>query len=172
MKVLFLDIDGVLNSDRSFLAHKLDPLLQWEGRSHHQLDNCIDPVAVGLLNLVLRHDVKVVVSSTHRKFFPQLPALKEYIRELGVQGEVIGATPDLWKTPNIDAGEATRGHEIDAWLSGHGAGFTHFAIVDDDSDMLAHQLPFFVHVNGRVGLDRDNLGRLQELLALPEPLWA
>ena len=169
MKVIFLDIDGVLNSDRSFLAHKLDPLLQAAERPGQQVDNCIDPIAVALLNLVLRHDVKVVVSSTHRKFFPQLPDLKRYIRALGVQGEVIGATPDLWKV-GADKWH-TRGDEIDAWLDGHGAGFTHFAIIDDDTDMLAHQLPFFVHVNGRLGLGREHVAQLQRLLDLPEPLW-
>ena len=168
MKVLFLDIDGVLNSDRSFTAYKLNAALNVE--PNEQVYNCIDPIAVNLLNLVLRHDVKVVISSTHRKFHPELPALRSYISELGVRGDVIGATPDLWKSTQV-GDWVSRGHEIDTWISEHGKDFTHFAILDDDEDMLVHQLPFFVQTDGRVGLNVLNVLKLQKLLDLPDPLW-
>ena len=165
MKVLFLDIDGVLNSDRSFLAYKLNAVLNVE--PNEQVYNVIDPIAVNLLNLVLRHDVKVVVSSTHRKFHPELPALRNYLVELGVRGDVIGATVDGWQLKWEDG---RRGAEIQEWLDRH-PHVTHFAILDDDSDMLDHHAPNFVHIDGRVGLSTHNVQRLQKILDLPEPLW-
>jgi hypothetical protein len=165
MKVLFLDIDGVLNSDRSCLALREEA--ENAETASERLYHRIDPVAVGLLNLVLRHDVKVVVSSTHRKFHPRLDNLCRYIADLGVKGEVISATVDGWA---LKWDDDRRGVEIQEWLDRHPQ-VTHFAILDDDSDMLDHQLANFVHVNGRIGLTVDNLMQLQSILELPEPLW-
>lgn len=63
MKAIFLDIDGVLNSDRSFLAYNTI-----EGNTYY--DNLfahIDPIAVGLLNrLIDKSGAKNVFSTSHR----------------------------------------------------------------------------------------------------------
>lgn len=132
MKVLFLDIDGVLNSARSCVAN--------HGYPHSFDQNQItmfDHIAVGLIRgLCVKGDVSVVVSSAWRVLHHWEAIGK------GLDLPTIGATPQL-------LGE--RGGEIAEWLKDHPE-VTQYAIVDDDDDMLPEQRPFFVKTNGMDGL--------------------
>jgi len=111
MKVLFLDVDGVLNSADWF--HKLDPKVK--GAIHE-----LDPKAVKRVQHVLEVTGAVIVlSSTWRK----LPELRKIIEAAGL--------PIFDITPSHDDGH--RGDEIIAWLEAwHGV--EAFAIIDDDTD--------------------------------------
>lgn len=132
MRVLFLDIDGVLNSTRSCIANR--------GYPHDFTPACrnmFDEIAVKLVQGLCRHgDIKVVVSSAWR---------------IGRTHEEIGrglGLPTIGKTPSLPA---SRGHEIAHWLASHPE-VERYAIVDDDPDMLTEQLPFFVQTDGHEGL--------------------
>lgn len=129
MKVLFLDIDGVLNCRRSAVAFKGYP---HPGR--HQ--NKFDRVAVELVRRLGRRGVKIVLSSTWR---------------LDDDYKKICRLPIIDRTPVL-RDSLTRGHEIDLWLSWEVGGIEKWAIVDDDSDMLPEQAANFVHVDGINGL--------------------
>jgi HAD domain in Swiss Army Knife RNA repair proteins len=108
MKVLFLDVDGVLNSADWF--HKLDPKVK--GAIHE-----LDPKAVKRVQHVLEVTGAVIVlSSTWRKI-PNLTA-------------AIGL-PIYDVTPVHDSGH--RGTEIRMWLNAH-PDIETFAIIDDDAD--------------------------------------
>ena len=143
MRVLFLDVDGVLNSIRSCYAYG--------GYPHTFDENCrskFDWTAVSLIQRICRNsDVKVVISSTWRKFFTY-----QEIGE-GLDLPVIDSTPEL---------PGWRGYEIKDWLDRHPE-VTEYAIIDDDSDMLPEQKPFFVHVDGRNGISYDNFKQLLEI---------
>ena len=124
MKIIFLDIDGVLNS-RPYLIASHDPF----GRSDEE---CIDVKAVMRLNDIVRQtDAKVVISSTWRlNWSPE--EIETMMKKRGFIGKVVGATTAL---------PTTRGHEIQAWLS-TAIGVKSFVVLDDDSDMdvLMHRL--------------------------------
>lgn len=158
MRVIFLDIDGVLNS-ASFVRKLEDKHRVLDHGDHFRpkrnttctcfaLENQIDAAAVARLNrLVSETDAKVVISSSWRKLFDPIE-LHRILSEHGLIAEIIGETPDAhnegtrfdMKMEYGSAGERLyRGHEIDYWLRYQGEGVTHFVILDDGSDMEMHQ---------------------------------
>lgn len=135
-KILFLDIDGVLNSHRSLVAANGYPL-DFSPKGMKQFDM----VGVGLIRrLCSDPDTSIVLSSTWRLHFTAFEVAK------ALDLPVVGVTPNL---PGI------RGLEINAWLSRHPE-VERYAIVDDDSDMLPDQLPFFVKTSGFDGITWRN----------------
>ncbi|MGV9714074.1 HAD domain-containing protein [Gordonia sp. NPDC003424] len=123
MKVLFLDIDGVVNSRRTSVRH---------GRIVG-----IDPtLAKRVRRIIAETECEVVLSSTWRLW-------EENVAE--VRAEV---TPDLYgMTPSIPL--APRGDEIEQWLADHPE-VTRYAIVDDNDDFASDQ-PLF-RTSWEVGL--------------------
>lgn len=123
MKVLFLDIDGVLNCATS----------NWQHRGFIG----IDPYMVAILNRVLeKTGAQVVLSSTWR--------LGEQSREEVRQQVVdfIDVTPSLRRPSDKGFHDyPERGLEVKDWLDRHPE-VTCYAILDDDSDFLPDQ-PLF-----------------------------
>jgi hypothetical protein len=128
--ILFLDIDGVLNS-REFLKR--------EGLSQ------VDLITVRRLNRIV--DVtkaEVVISSSWRTFADtNTPEkIERFLDENGFSGSVSGMTPVLGCEEHIKRGwerchDAHRGHEIAAYLKKRfqDTDYPSFVILDDDSDM-------------------------------------
>lgn len=147
MRVVFLDIDGVLNSTRFLTA--FDALA-----TYHRWDQpWIDTTAVGHLNLILKATgACVVISSTWRRL-RDLDALTTHLKNHNLEGQVIGATPDL---TYLDRGDRPlwRGDEIEHWITSYPRKVD-FVILDDGRDMgrLAHRL---VQTDIAVGLTYDN----------------
>lgn len=117
MKILFLDIDGVLNSRQFFLKVAGQNLLP---------DDKIDPDMVARLNQITdATGAHIVVSSTWRYAYQNnLSGLQSMLKRHGVTGLVIGMT-------NTD--NHARGLQIKQWLDWH-ANADAFVILDDDSD--------------------------------------
>lgn len=185
-RVLFLDVDGVLNSWALFKRRKgieTHPATPTEKKRIKEIKKLagdsfypgtaarialnlairdlrsIDPVGVAFLNdLLARSGAKVVVSSTWRKWYPP-DVMAKVLSHSGFTGEVIGATP--YDLPRIQEGPyATsyplRGHEIQHWLDSQSEPPTHFVILDDDTDM-AHLSDRLVRTDMAVGLTRENV---------------
>lgn len=159
MKVLFLDIDGVLNSHAYMIA--LPGAFDRDDWVH-----MLDPAPCARLARVLaRTGAAVVISSSWR-----VGRTPEEIRELlarrAVVAEVLGATPYNPRAPiDRDARIYTaheRGYEIAAWLAEHPE-VTAFAIVDDGSDM-AHLRDRLVQTTWERGLLDEHVERLCALL--------
>lgn len=126
MKVIFLDIDGVLNC-----AGTTD---RWPKNSGML---GIEPAKVKIFNNILRRtDARVVLSSTWRHDDDWLRTMKAN----GLHSRYfIDRTPRM---PLMGGAEMMeRGKEIQAWLDKHPE-VTKYAIIDDDSDMLPEQ-PLF-----------------------------
>jgi len=128
MKVIFLDIDGVLN-------------LYCESRDEygccfhqHLVDN--------LKRLIDKTGAKIVISSTWR--FSGLVIMKEMWEKRNLPGEVVGITPNFMKHYGTTL---CRGKEIDAYLEEHPE-INNYVILDDDNDMEPHQLKNFVMTSG------------------------
>jgi len=146
MKVLFLDIDGVLNSTRSCIANKGYPHdFSPEGMP------MFDSIAVSLIRgLCARGGVSVVVSSAWR--------ITHHWDAIGRALEL----PTMDRTPSL---LGVRGDEIAHWLEAHPE-VTQYAIVDDDADMLPEQFPFFVKTDGHEGLSYANFAQLCSLFGV------
>ena len=113
MKVLFVDCDGVLNSERWFIEDMRNGGVSFGLRS-------VDPAAVEMLREVLRVTGAVPVLTS---LWRLADACVEALRAAGL--------PITEMTP-ILRGDANRGEEIRAWLEAH-PDVTGFAIVDDDA---------------------------------------
>lgn len=124
MNIIFLDIDGVLNSEETFKDK--------ETIFH------IDPKMAGLLQKILKETgAKVVLSSSWRCHDEGQQAVKKWI-------DFIDVTPDMPLRGGAEQME--RGKEIQAWLDTQSIKSNFFVekycILDDDSDMLPHQKHF------------------------------
>ena len=153
MHVIFLDIDGVLNSEahgrrleeqHRALGHA-DPVRPKRETTCDcfKLYDQIDRAAVTRLNrLVAATTAKIVISSSWRKLF-DAPELERILFEHGLVAEIIGMTPDGHREPEMlevfgPLGRIFRGHEIDFWLRKHPE-VVSFVILDDGSDMEMHK---------------------------------
>ncbi len=149
MKVLFLDLDGVCNSQTYFIATVGE-------RTFENLASQLDPVAVALLNGVVdRTGCEVVISSTWRL----IHTLGEIYRALHTKGykhRLYGVTPN--------SSSGYRGKEILAWLSDNPECET-YAVVDDSSDMTGVR-DRFVQTTWMNGLQQEHVEKLVELLGL------
>ena len=157
--IVFLDVDGVLNSYDQFEESK-----RLRGMA---------PKHVAELARVLRETgAKVVVSSVWRfevGFDGRTKLGTRFGDELAEKGEdgklvrqrIIGRTKDLWAS--APDSKNIRGFEIQTWREEHGHTGP-FVIVDDDSDMgpLRHRL---VNADNALGLTRKEGDEMIRLLA-------
>ena len=156
-KIIFLDVDGVLNNRNSMnLANGEDG----KPTGNHPPGPLgfmftVDKTCVQLLrNLVENHDLKIVVSSTWR-FHPH--ALSTALEWCG------------WSNPPIigktDREGNHRGMQIQRWLDQHKDQVSEWAIIDDDSQDI-HQKDHFVHTKHEVGLTSEHILQLRNILKL------
>jgi hypothetical protein len=143
MKVLFLDIDGVLNSAKTCCAF---------GGYPFTMDHigAFDQAAIRLIQRLCDQGVQVVLSSSWRND-----------KDWETYGPGLGL-PIIDRTPSS---MGPRGSEIKQWLDAHPE-VEQYAIVDDDRDMLAEQLPRFVKTNGEEGLTFADYRKLCELFGM------
>jgi hypothetical protein len=140
VKVLFLDIDGVLNS-ATFLS---------------QQDSChaISSDMVAHINRVIEAtSCKIVISSTWRLYWP-LGELKAILRQRGLRDVIIDKTPNL----------GSRDTEILSWLSNNPHTVTTFAVVDDDIGDLHGVQDRLVATSFVTGATSQTADKLIELL--------
>jgi hypothetical protein len=149
MRVLFLDIDGVLNS------RLLVDSVGWEPPLGTDRDlEIVDTYAISLLNDVVRETgAQVVVTSSWRATY-DLAALRSLLARCGFLGTVLDVTPQL-------VGRL-RSAEIDRWLADHEV--ESFAIVDDDAEAGSGDSTRFVRTTYEVGLTREQASALIDIL--------
>lgn len=120
MKILFLDIDGVMNYHKLLLAEGID---------------AISEPALDLLKMIVfATDAKIVLSSTWRLWEDARATVR---KRLGTRGmDFIDVTKEL----RIKfSRSAPRADEIKEWLERHPE-VTNFAILDDDPDAGLEEL--------------------------------
>lgn len=137
--VIFLDIDGVLNTFEKVVELSL-PLQR---------------SSVEVLNqLIEKSGAKVVISSSWRLYY-DLEKIEEILENFGFVGEIIG------KTPVLKGSE--RGEEIKTWLQVKGANTQGFVILDDHGDMSDIRR-YLVRTSPNEGLQKRHGLRALEIL--------
>ena len=157
-KIIFLDIDGVLNS------------VAWFNKTLGQKQKGqIDPDAVSLLNELRGCEIVLTSSWGNRN-----GETEKTLKENGLEIPIIDCTVKVhhkfyW---------ACRGNEIEEWIlrNGEGAARTAFGradeenfryvILDDDSDMLLGQAKHFIHINNNVGISAKDIEKAKAILKL------
>lgn len=147
VKVVFLDIDGVLVTYG-------DDAVYYNGTDMPFHRSCVECINI----LVAKTGCKIVISSAWR--LTQRLSLPVIFREEGVVGEIIGVTPSL----------GNRGQEIAAWLTGASGLVTSFVIIDDVDLGISNLFPHrFVKTRGRTGFNPKALTDACRILATPYP---
>lgn len=144
IKVIFLDIDGVLN---------VIPTV-WDkyGGDFHQdfVDN--------LGRIIESTGAKIVISSSWRS--SGLDVMINMWRDRKYPGEIIGVTPlchQLMKLVSFkDPDDICRGDEIDWWIKKYEP--LNYVILDDDDDILEHQSDNFVCTYNEDHPDKIDIG--------------
>jgi len=135
IKVLFLDVDGVVNSKRTVQRTSAGFI-------------GIDPYLSFLVGKIILNvpDLKVVLSSTWRLWDESTDEVSKRVAPL------YGKTPHM-PIPG-GAEECERGKEIKAWLDEH-TEVVEYAILDDDSDMLPEQMSHFFKTEWATGITEE-----------------
>ncbi len=174
MKIIFLDIDGVLNSE------------EWmRSRSTSDIDSRYPfyefcPDLVDNLNYITDSTgAKIVVSSSWR-IGRSVEDLQALFKNVGVTGEVIDKTPSM--VIKDEGYTIPRGCEIERWLDLRKfqrinwsrekqlecikeCGIENYIIIDDETDMLYRQHEHFIKTSWKHGLSKYIADKAVEILS-------
>lgn len=152
-KVIFLDIDGVLNTPQ----FQLKQYKKWKkgtGKTRDEFGYLFCPKAVRNLEYLCHvTGAKVVVSSSWRA--KGLAAMRSMFKYRGIDITVIDITPTFLGR--------IRGEEIAAWLENEE--IEKYVILDDDTDFLPEQKKCFVHTPDRDGFNWECMVKALKILS-------
>lgn len=153
MRIIFLDIDGVLNSQA--YHYKIGGY-----RGSSRSAEFLDPDAIERLNKIVEStEAKVVLSSSWRYgYINDIPGLRDMFERNRIKVDVIDITP-------IIAGP--RGAEIQSWLDEHKDVDIESFIIFDDSDDMIHLKPRLIQTTLAHGLQSSHT--LKAIAMLLEP---
>lgn len=147
MKIIFLDIDGVINTDRAIMIQ----------RNHNSEEFVFDQKTMKhLKEIVTETNAYFVISSTWRVHYGTSNLLwNSLIRNLnqyGLEERIIGITPIL----DQDLRTSNRWKEIQNWLTeNQNKEIESFVILDDEWDMGIYTLNEFVKCQGYLGISEE-----------------
>ncbi len=163
-KVIFLDIDGVLNTERWYRQMDKDTKKDRYGYP-------FDPESVLNLSKIISATGADIVISSSWKFWG-LSAMKEMWEERSLPGEIIDITPNrmsdemLLKVDFEDwSTMAGKGHEIKEWLQNNGEKVSAYVIIDDENDLLPEQQEHFVEISPETGITKEDTAAIIQLLS-------
>lgn len=149
-KIIFLDFDGVLNTEH------YQGLLQYQGKLWQDEHGAFfDPNTVKQLKRIIdATDADIVVESSWK--YLGLDAMKEMWMARDLPGKVVDITPS-------SVGD-NKGVEIASWLSEHAKQDTHYVIIDDEYVILDSQSSHFVLTNPYEGITEEQADRAISML--------
>ena len=166
-KIIFLDIDGVLNTEH------YQGLLQYQGKPwQDEYGAFFDPKAVKQLKRIIdATDADIVVESSWK--YLGLDAMKELWKVRNLPGRIIDITPSTTSDEyllNVDLDDFSnkmhhcKGLEISSWLSEKGLSNTRYVIIDDEYVILDSQLPHFILTNPYEGITEEQANKAISIL--------
>ena len=147
-KIIFLDIDGVLNTGRYTYPQWLIQGDAIEDADGHFFDaECI----VQLSRIIQETKAQIVISSTWR--WRGLKKLRALWGNRQIEGDIVDITPSVYglktiQKPRFD--HITRGDEIKDWLNLNAT--KQFVIIDDIDDFEARLQPFYFQTEWNKGI--------------------
>lgn len=128
---LFLDIDGVLNTETSIdlwetQPGKRSPSIRFDSRAVEQINR-----------LLLYHPWEIVISSSWKKNM-NLASIRRVFLENGIFGAPVSVTPQ----------KGEKGEEILEWLASRGKESRPYLVLDDQKEEIEPYIPeaHFIHV--------------------------
>ncbi len=157
-KVIFLDIDGVLNTGLWYT--QMD-----RNTPKDKYGYAFDPNAVDNLKRIIDETgADIVISSSWKSF--GFSELEDMWQDRGLPGRLIGITPnsvsdEMLLNADLDHMEifSIRGMEIKEWISKNGKYVSHYVIIDDMDNFLPEQKSHFVKTNPDVGITTEDMER-------------
>ena len=155
MKIVFLDIDGVLNSDDWYKSGEAKKAYE---KTKIVSDYHFDPNAWKWVEkLLIETGAKIVLSSSWRNY--NLEATLNDFK--GTNFEVlnkyiVGITPRSVLRH--------RGSEIKTFIETTDIKIDKYVIIDDDTDFNTEQLPYFVRTDWFKGITEENYNKAKKIL--------
>lgn len=159
-KILFLDIDGVL-------------VTRWSLKQQSGTRAPLDPQCLNHLDRIIKEtNCEIVISSSCRQ--KDLESTIELFKKYDFHKKIVGITIRGYES--VIKGHhlpIPRGVEIKAWIDKNiryikEKGFVdndyRYCILDDDSDMLLEQAPYFVKTEFETGLQEIHANQVIEIL--------
>jgi len=151
MNIIFLDIDGVLRTDKSDR--------QWSESTKQPIpksvfDRLFSTSSISTLNEIIYYTkAKIVITSTWRTKHT-LDELREIFKIRGFRGEIIDKTEFI----------GNRGEEIQEWLDTHRV--NKYVVIDDNiKDIVPHvNSKRVVKCESNIGLTSDLFEKITDLL--------
>ena len=160
-KIIFLDIDGVMNSEVDYLLAEAKGDLE---TAHEEIHD-ISKRCISLLNDLIKDTGAEVVISSVWRYNHSVEGLQEIFNKKGFTGKIIGLTPVYKRNFSL------RGNEILGWIKDnkeylgvYHSDFESYVIFDDDSDMLYWQRENFILVDGFTGLTYNKTHKAKWIL--------
>ena len=158
-RYIFLDFDGVMNTERSYKAFVAagEP---WRDNYGHFFDS---EAVENLRHIVEATAADIVITSTWK--YKGLDAMHTLWTLREMPGILLGVTPEA----SIDD-YCTRGMEILKWLSQNGHDESdnfRYVILDDSSFFLPEQMPHLIKTSSSVGLTQEDAEKAIALLMQP-----
>lgn len=140
MRIVFLDVDGVLNRELQQMSHP-------DNAPDFDIADLLEPSALLYLNeLVTETGAKIVLSSAWRGHAPGTDNLVGRLKAFGLE--------IFCMTKHDPSG--CRGIEVEQWLYDNKKklGVESYVIIDDEFDFLLQQTDFLVRTDGYHGFSR------------------
>ena len=166
-KIIFLDFDGVLNTENYNLV------LKRKGKiCQDEYGALFDPNAVKQLKRIIdATNADIVVESSWK--YHGLDAMKELWEVRNLPGRVIDITPssvsdEYLSNVDLDNLDASmlhcKGLEISSWLSEKGQSNTRYVIIDDEYVVLESQSSNFILTNPYEGITEEQANKIISIL--------
>lgn len=139
-KVLFLDIDGVLNGYDIFQSKRPYPLSEFNEEKVNILNSLFEEIP----------DLKLVLSSSWRFF----DGIENIVKASGISKELFSITP---------YSEKSRGDEIKQWIKDFNKPCI-YCIVDDIDDFYDDQKDSIVFTNPNIGITEKDVEKIKLIL--------
>lgn len=167
MKIIFLDFDGVLNTEawqRHCMAHGLP--------TEDGFGPVFDPEAIANLKAIVDAvpDIGIVITSSWK--WEGEEKMKQLWQERGLPGHLAGIAPDY--IPDLDDNAideilrgkrpVVRGADIRYWQELNNATECPYVIFDDIPDFFPEQQAHFIQTDPHVGITRENAKTTIDLL--------
>lgn len=166
MKILFLDFDGVLNTEawqRHCIVHGLP--------TEDEFGPVFDLEAIANLKTIVEAvpDIGIVITSSWKW---EEEKMKQLWLKRELPGKLLGIAPDY--IPNLDENAineilrgkrpVVRGADIRLWQEQNNATECPYIIFDDIPDFFPNQQPYFIQTDPHVGITREDAKTAIDLL--------